>query len=116
MPARTVGPLLVAAGLLLTAAADVESQGTLEVARIGYLSPLTAASDELNRSAFQEGLQALGYVHGRNAVIEARYADGDLERLSVLASEIVRFRPDVIVAATTTAVRAVQKATPTLPW
>jgi putative ABC transport system substrate-binding protein len=115
MPARTVGPLLVAAGLLLTAVADVESQGTLEVARIGYLSPLTAASDELNRSAFQEGLQALGYVHGRNVVIEARYADGDLERLSVLASEIVRLRPDVIVAATTTAVRAVQKATPTIP-
>ena len=72
-------------------------------------------SDAVNREAFQQGLRALGYVEGQNTLIEARYADGNLERLSELAVDIVRLKVDVIVAATTQAVRAVQQATPTIP-
>jgi putative ABC transport system substrate-binding protein len=86
-----------------------------KIARIGYLSPLSAVTDSLNRGAFVQGLRDLGYVDGQNAVIEARYADGSSERLRSLAAEIVRLKVDVIVAAPTPAVRAVQQATRTIP-
>ncbi len=115
MTLRFVLPILsVAAGLLL-APFDAESQRAPAVARIGYLSPLSAVSDAANREAFRQGLRVLGYVEGQNALIEARHADGNPERLSELAAEIVRLKVDVIVAATTQAVRAAQQATPTIP-
>jgi putative tryptophan/tyrosine transport system substrate-binding protein len=104
----------VAAGLLL-APLDAASQGAANVARIGYLSPVSASSDAANREAFGQGLRALGYVEGKNVLIEARHADGNLERLADLAADIVRLKVDVIVAATTTAVRAAQQATSTIP-
>jgi putative tryptophan/tyrosine transport system substrate-binding protein len=86
-----------------------------KIARIGYLSPLSAVADSLNREAFLKGLRDLGYVDGHNAVIEARYADGSSETLRSLAAEIVRLKVDVIVAGPTPAVRAVQQATRTIP-
>jgi putative ABC transport system substrate-binding protein len=115
MTLRSVRAILSLAAGLLLAPLDAESQRAPEVARIGYLSPLAAVSDAANREAFRQGLRALGYVEGQNALIEARHADGNLERLSELAAEIVRLKVDVIVAATTPAVRAVQQATPTIP-
>jgi ABC-type uncharacterized transport system substrate-binding protein len=99
----------------LAAPLGPEAQQAGKVARIGYLSPLTAGTDSTSREAFREGLRALGYVEGQNAVIEARYADGKLERLPDLAGEIVRLNVDVIVAAPSPAVRAVQRATQTIP-
>ena len=92
-----------------------EAQQPAKIARIGYLSPLSAGADSPNGEAFRQGLRALGYVEGQNAVIEARYADGKLERLPDLAAEIVRLNVDVILAAPTPAVRAVQQATRTIP-
>ena len=65
--------------------------------------------------AFREGLRALGYVEGQNVLIEARYADGHSEKLPDLATDLVRLQLDVIVAAPTTAVRAVQRATRSIP-
>ena len=112
---RTLLPILgLSAGLLL-APLDAASQQAAEVARIGYLSTLTAASDSANQQAFRQGLRALGYVEGQNVQIEARHADGNVERLSALAAEIVRLKVDVIVAATTTAARVAQQAAPTIP-
>jgi len=104
----------IAAGLLL-APSDGESQQAAKVARIGYLSTQSAAADAANTEAFRQGLRALGYIEGRNAQIDARYADGNLARLPELATEIVRLNVDVIVAATTSGVRAAQQATPTIP-
>jgi len=115
MAVRSVLPILgLAAGLLL-APLNAEPQQAAEGARIGYLSTLSAAPDAVNREAFRQGLRALGYVEGQNALIVARHADGNLERLSELAAEIARLKVDVIVAATTPAVRAVQQATSTIP-
>jgi putative ABC transport system substrate-binding protein len=93
----------------------VEAQQKAKLARIGYLSPLSASADSIQREAFRQGLRDLGYVEGQNAVIEARYADGRFERLPDLAAEIVRLKVDVIVASPTPAVRAVQQATRTIP-
>jgi putative ABC transport system substrate-binding protein len=92
-----------------------EAQQPAKISRIGYLSPLSARADSAHSEAFRQGLRALGYVEGQSVVIEARYADGSFERLPDLAAEIVRLKVDVIVAAPTPAVRAVQKATRTIP-
>ena len=100
---------------LLAVPLAAEAQKPAKVARIGYLSPLSASADSTHSEAFRQGLRALGYVEGQNAVIEARYADGRFERLPDLAAEIVRLKVDVIVAAPTSAVRAAQQATRTIP-
>jgi putative ABC transport system substrate-binding protein len=99
----------------LLRAPDAESQQAAKVARIGYLSTLSAISDTPNSEAFRQGLRALGYIEGQNTLIEARHADGNLERLPELAGQIVGLNVDVIVAATTPAVRAVQQATSRIP-
>jgi putative ABC transport system substrate-binding protein len=101
--------------LLVAPTLSSEAQQPSKIARIGYLSPLSAAADSSQREAFREGLRALGYIEGQNAVIEARYADGRLDRLPGLAGELVRLNVDVIVAAPTPAVRAAQQATRTTP-
>ena len=82
--------LRIAAGLQL-APLNAESQQAAKVARIGYLSGLTPASDAENREAFRQGLRELGYVEGKNIVIEYRYAEGKLDRLPTLAAELLIF-------------------------
>jgi putative tryptophan/tyrosine transport system substrate-binding protein len=86
-----------------------------KVARIGYLSAFSILTDSSHRDAFRQGLSALGYVEGQNAVVEARYADGRFERLPALATEIVRLKVDVIVAAPASAAKAAQQVTRTMP-
>ena len=73
--------------------------------------PLTPARIE----AFRQGLRELGYVEGKNIVIEWRYAEGKLDRLPALAAELVRLKVDVIVTAGPTATRAAKEATITIP-
>jgi putative ABC transport system substrate-binding protein len=65
--------------------------------------------------AFGQGLRRLGYVEGKNLVIEFRYAEGKAERLSDLVAELVRLRVEVIVAGGAPAIRAAQLATRTIP-
>ena len=91
------------------------AQPQTTIVRIGYLSQLSEADDSANREALRQGLSDLGYIEGRNTRIEARYADGRLERLPDLAAEIARSNVDVIIAAPTPAVRAVQQATHSIP-
>ncbi len=113
---QTVLCLVLALALLLVALPLAgEAQHTAKDARIGYLSAAPAAADALHKRAFSQGLRALGYVEGQNVLIEARYADDRPERLPDLAAELVRLKVDVIVAAPTAAVRAVQRATRTIP-
>jgi putative ABC transport system substrate-binding protein len=86
------------------------------VRRIGYLSgspPLPATDAQL--TALRQGLTELGYVEGRNLVIEARYADGRLERLPELARELVELHVEVISAPGTPQALAARSATVTIP-
>ena len=64
---------------------------------------------------FVDGMRELGYVEGKNLVIEWRFADGKFERLPRLAAELVRLKPDVIVTHSTPATEALQHATSTIP-
>ena len=114
MKVRAALVLALALAVLLVTPRAAGAQPA-KVARIGYLSPLSASADSTHIEAFRQGLRDLGYVEGRNAVIEARYADGKFARLPDLAAEIVRLKVDVIVAAPTPAVRAAQQATRTIP-
>jgi ABC-type uncharacterized transport system substrate-binding protein len=98
--------------VLLAAPLTAEAQQAAKVVRIGYLTA-NVASDRLE--AFRQGLRDLGYVEGRNLVIEYRDAEGKLERLPALAAELVALKVHVIVAATTVAALAATQATRTLP-
>ena len=91
-----------------------EAQQAAKIARIGYLSLNRGAAPHL-REAFLHGLRDLGYVEGRNVVIEYRDAEGKLERLPALAAELVALKVDVILAPSTVAALAAKQATRTLP-
>jgi putative ABC transport system substrate-binding protein len=112
---RVIGLVLALTLGITTAPFDVDGQQAGKVARIGYLSPLSISADSAYTEAFRQGLRELGYVEGKDVIIEARYADGKFERLPELAAEMIRLKVDVIVAAPTSAVRAAQKATRTVP-
>jgi len=91
-----------------------EAQQAAKVARIGYLTP-SLGDDPHLLEAFRQGLRDLGYVEGRNLVIEYREAEGKPNRLPALAAELVALKVDVIVAPITSAARAAKQATETIP-
>jgi putative ABC transport system substrate-binding protein len=88
-----------------------------KVPRIGFLVNSSASESltALRIDAFRHGLSELGYVEGKNIVIEYKYADGRFERLPILAEDLVRLKVEIIVADLTTSARAAKKATSTIP-
>ena len=100
MTART---LIVALTLsLLVAPYAVEAQQPTKVYRIGILAGSAQGIPErLGNEAFQQGLRELGYVEGKNVILEYRYAEGNVALFPELAAELVRSHVDIIVAATT---------------
>jgi putative ABC transport system substrate-binding protein len=87
--------------------------------RVGFLSPafppLKSAGDAAVFEAFRRQMSDLGYVEGKNLIIEARYAEGQFDRLPGFANELVSLPCDVIVAVTTPAIAAAQRATSKIP-
>jgi putative ABC transport system substrate-binding protein len=100
---------------LLVAPLLAEAQQGEKVYRIGILETIPAARNAANLDALRKGLRDLGYVEGRNLVIEYRSADGRAERFPDLAAELVRLKVDLIVTRGTPAARAAKKATETIP-
>src|SRR5262245_50288975 len=88
-----------------------------KVWRIGYLHPgfLNSNMDLPLYDAFQHQLSSLGYIEGKNLIIDQREAGAHPERLPLLANELVALRPDVLVALASPAVAAAQQATTTIP-
>jgi putative tryptophan/tyrosine transport system substrate-binding protein len=82
---------------------------------IGFLGISSKAAGARSNSGFPLGMRELGYVEGRDYGFEDRYADGDASRLPLLAEELVKLKPDVILAATTAGVLAVKQATASIP-
>jgi putative tryptophan/tyrosine transport system substrate-binding protein len=112
MERRTFMAMLT--GGIVVAPLAAEAQQTAKVPRIGFLLPNLAASPH-PPDAFRQGLRDLGYVEGRNVVMEYRDAEGKFERLPALAAELVALKVDVIVAPGTPAALAAKQATRTLP-
>jgi putative ABC transport system substrate-binding protein len=100
--------LLLLAALVMPAAA----QKPAPIAKIGFLTPAEAPPI---REALRQGLQELGYAESRNVLIEYRSAQGDFNRLPILAAELVRLEVDVIVAFVTQASLAAKQATQRVP-
>jgi putative ABC transport system substrate-binding protein len=69
-----------------------------KIPRIGFLFSLSSAVNTDRIEAFRQGLRELGYVEGKNIVIEYRYAEGKRDRLSELAAELARLKVEVIVS------------------
>jgi putative ABC transport system substrate-binding protein len=106
--------LALALGLFAApCAADAQPAG--KVYRIGILEAIPAARNAANLDALRQGLRELGYVEGRNLLIEYRSTDGRAERFPDLASELVRLKVDLIVTRGTPAARAAKNATGTIP-
>jgi putative ABC transport system substrate-binding protein len=95
----------------------VEAQASARVYRLGMLNPGTEppASDPVLAEWIWAPLRELGYVEGRNLVIERKYAERNFERLPVMARELVQSRVDAILAIGTGATQAAKTATATIP-
>ena len=105
----------LAAGAIAPLASLAQAPG--KVWRVGFLSVrhLDFVDSDSYYGPFTQGMRELGYVVGKNLVIEWRSAEGDASRLPELAAELVRLKLDILVTAGTPASRAAQKATTTIP-
>ncbi len=100
---------------LLAAPPATRAQQAGKVYRIGILETIPVERNAANLAGLRKGLRDLGYVEGRNLVIEYRSADGRAERFPDLAAELVRLKVDLILTRGTPAARAAKQATETIP-
>jgi putative tryptophan/tyrosine transport system substrate-binding protein len=107
--------LSLACAILFALSFTVEAQQAGKVARIGYLSAASAEADKNRFAHFQRGMQELGYIEGKNIVIEQRYAAGQFEKIPELPAELIRLKVDVLVVYGDAAILAAKNATSTIP-
>jgi putative ABC transport system substrate-binding protein len=107
--------IAAASGAMIVGPLGARAQQGGKAYRIGILETTPAAQNAANLNALRKGLQNLGYVEGRNLVIEYRSADGRAERFPDLASELVRLKVDLIVTRGTPAAQAAKDAAGTIP-
>ena len=101
--------------MLIALSLSAEAQQPAKIPRIGYLTASALSAQSARIEAFRQGLRELGYVEGKNIVIEWRSAEGKLDRLPALAAELVRLKVDVIVTGGPTSTRAAKEATVMIP-
>jgi putative ABC transport system substrate-binding protein len=106
---------ILVVAVLLAVEVMAEAQQARKVPRIGFLSALSPSALSAWTEAFRQGLRELGYVEGKTFVVEYRWAEGKIERLPDLATELVRLKVDVIVTAGPAVTRAAKEATSTIP-
>jgi putative ABC transport system substrate-binding protein len=111
---RTIINLALPA-MLFALCLSAEAQQPKKVPRIGYLTASSLSAQSARIEAFRQGLRELGYVEGKNIVIEYRHAEGKFDRVPELASELVRLKVDVIVSAGPAPTRSAKEATVTIP-
>ena len=114
-----LSPLLFALGflcaLLLALCSSVNAQQPKKIPRIGFLSTTFPSNVPPRLEAFRQGLREIGYVEGKNIIIEYRYAEGKIDRLPMLLDDLVRLKVDVIVTSGPSPTRSAKKATVTIP-
>jgi putative tryptophan/tyrosine transport system substrate-binding protein len=107
--------LLALCSLLLALCSAVDAQQPTKIPRIGYLSTVSPAVNATRIEALRQGLRELGYVEGKNILIEWRYAEGKVDRLPSLAAQLVHLKVDLIVTAASPPTRAAKELTSTIP-
>ncbi len=100
------------ATILLTNAFSAQAQQSNKVRRIGFLFSLSPAVNTDRIEAFRQGLRELGYMEGKNIVIEYRYAEGKRDLLNELAAELARLKVDVIVSGGPAVTRPAKASNP----
>ena len=105
----------VLGAMLFALSFPADAQQPTNIPRIGYLSGSSLSTAAARVAAFQHGLRDIGYVEGKNIVIEWRSGEGKLDRNLAHAAELVRLKVEVIVAAGATEIRAAREATATVP-
>ena len=108
-----LAPLI--AGLLLSAAAAAVAQPAGKVNRIAIVSPLAGPPEQPTVRAFRQGLRELGYLEGKNLILDVRYANGRSENFPGLFAEMARLKVDVIVTGSGPGILAAKKATSSIP-
>jgi len=101
--------------MLLALCLTAQAQQPQKVPRIGYLSSVSPSVISDRTEAFRRGLRELGYVEGKNIVIEWRYGEGNEDRLPAVAAELVRLKVDLIVTVGAPGTRSAKKATNMIP-
>ena len=101
--------------MLLALCASAAAQQSTKIPRIGFLSASSLSANAARTEAFRQGLRELGYVEGKNIVIDWRSAEEKLDRLPALAADLVRLKVDIIVTGGSSPTRAAKEATTTIP-
>ena len=112
---RTAASSVLVAVMLLAVAVIAAAQQPTKIPRIGFLMSTSPSAGSDRIEAFRQGLRELGYVEGKNIIIEYRYAEGKYDRLPALAAELVRLKVDIIISGSEPATRAAKEATVTIP-
>ncbi len=107
--------IALGASALAAPFATFAQQQTAKAIRIGFLGPASASETAGRLEALRLGLRDLGYVEGKNIVVEFHWADGKYDRLLDLAAELVRLKVDVIVTYGTAGTQAAKRATTVIP-
>ncbi len=105
-------PIVVA---FMVCGVKAEAQQATKMPRIGYLNAVAPSTVSDRIEALRQGLRELGYVEGKNILLEYRYAEGKLERLPALANELIRLKVDVIVTSGPLPTRVTKEATTSIP-
>jgi putative ABC transport system substrate-binding protein len=101
--------------VLVVTGAVAQAQQPTKVPRIGSLNASSLSANPARTETFRRGLRELGYVEGKNIMIEWRFGEGKLDRLPALAAELVRLKVDIIVTGGPAPTRAAKEATVTIP-
>jgi putative tryptophan/tyrosine transport system substrate-binding protein len=112
---RVAVPSILVAVVLLALGVIADAQQTGKVPRIGFLDSSTASGSAVLREAFRQELRKLGWIEGKNLMIEYRFAEQKPERLPELAAELVRLKVDLIVVFGGAEALAAKGATSTIP-
>jgi putative tryptophan/tyrosine transport system substrate-binding protein len=115
---RAAVPSILSAVVLLALGVTAEAQQPGKVHRIGFVSARadpTPTTPDSSADALRQGLRNLGYIEGKNIVVEYRYFEGKVDRIPSLVAELLPLKLDVLVSVNTLAIRAFKQATKTLP-
>src|SRR5215470_7587947 len=107
--------VLTICAMLFALCSSAHAQQPKKMPRVGYLGNPSPSANSERIEAFRQGLRELGYVEGKNIVVEYLYAEGKADGGRELAAELARLKLDVIVTTGPTVTRAAKEATVTIP-
>src|SRR5574341_788124 len=107
--------ILLLTTVLLTAVPAAQAQQTGKLFRIGLLDPSAASSSAVRLKAFWEEIRRIGWIKGKNIIVEYRFAEEKTDRLTELVADLIRLKVDLILCSSTAAALAAKRATTTIP-